>query len=78
MARSVLPKQTKAQLVDENRRLRIALADAIRRPPGVIPESAWEFCSFQAVEETTASPADILRGLAIGEIVRISHEMGLA
>ena len=70
--------QTIEEICDENRRLRLALADAIRRPPGVIPASAWEFCSFETSDEATASPANILRGLAIGEIVRMSHEMGLA
>ncbi len=33
-----------AELKDENERLRVALKDAIRRPLGVVPASAEEFC----------------------------------
>ena len=60
-----MPVQTMEEIRDENRRLRIALADAIRRPPGAIPESAWEFCSFQAVEERQHLPPTLSEDLPL-------------
>ena len=65
------------RLADENRRLRIALAEAIRRPTGVVPESAWEFCAFESAADPSGHGA-IARGLALGEMIRLSHVMGLA